>query len=340
MSERALSMYVPMSLHHATAFLPWAALAQESGVAGLWTGQSLTTDVVAGAAFAAGRGVSVPVRTGVNVMPTTTPYAAALQVRGLVETTGQPVVSCWSPGDPTSQVAFRGTRYRSPLTATREFVTGLRSLLDGETTVVRGDYFPTAAQQLGTSVGDRVQIGLGVLRPAMARLTGEIADAAVTWMVRPSYLRDVLVPALDEGAATAGRPRPRVVGSLHATIEGPGRDVMSLAHHAIGFHVDAPHYRDMLARSGHDLHGLHGVDAVRRLVDEQVFVAGSATDVAGAVADLHDAGADEVAVVLHHPPDTTWSTMRHDWGQVTAAVAAQPIGTTTPRSAATARAAS
>ncbi|WP_455353365.1 hypothetical protein [Streptomyces sp. SYSU K217416] len=44
-----------------------------------------------------------------------------------------------------------------------------------------------------------VELGLGVLRPVLARAAGRVADVAISWMTPSAYLRDVLVPALAKG---------------------------------------------------------------------------------------------------------------------------------------------
>ncbi|MET9340893.1 LLM class flavin-dependent oxidoreductase [Nonomuraea sp. NPDC003804] len=62
------------------------------------------------------------------------------------------------------------------------------------------------AQYLGH--GPHLREALG---PAMARVAGEPADVAITWLVPAAHLRDLIVPALREGAEAAGRPIPRLV---------------------------------------------------------------------------------------------------------------------------------
>ncbi|MBB6551248.1 hypothetical protein HD593_006043 [Nonomuraea rubra] len=42
-----------------------------------------------------------------------------------------------------------------------------------------------------------------MLRPGMARAAGTRADAAITWLTPPSYVRDVLAPALRPPALRA-----------------------------------------------------------------------------------------------------------------------------------------
>ncbi|AEW98574.1 LLM class flavin-dependent oxidoreductase [Streptantibioticus cattleyicolor] len=141
-----------------------------------------------------------------------------------------------------------------------------------------------------------VEIGLGVLRPGMARTAGQVADAAITWLAPAAYLRDVLVPALEAGARERGRAAPRVVSVLHAALTRPGRDPYLLAYACSHNHLGAPHYTDMLRRAGLAVDPADPRAGARALVDGGVFASGGPGEVADAVAALRAAGADEVVV--------------------------------------------
>ncbi|MER6841096.1 LLM class flavin-dependent oxidoreductase [Streptomyces platensis] len=80
--------------------------------------------------------------------------------------------------------------------------------MDAEQPALDGDYV-TCHTGLAAFPTPKVDIGLGVLRPGMARLAGHIADVAITWLTPAAYLRDTVIPALRAGAESAGRPVPR-----------------------------------------------------------------------------------------------------------------------------------
>ena len=62
--------------------------------------------------------------------------------------------------------------------------------------------------------------------------------------------RNVLLPAMKEGAARSGRSVPRVATVVHAAVDRPGRDIPAVALAAARAHLSADHYTAMLRRAG------------------------------------------------------------------------------------------
>ena len=85
------------------------------------------------------------------------------------------MVAGFSPGPKLFQSALLGAPYASPLTAAREYIVALRGLLDGQEVMQQGEYVSLHGGQPRVPPPP-VSLGLGVLRPRMARLAGEIAD--------------------------------------------------------------------------------------------------------------------------------------------------------------------
>ncbi len=117
------------------------------------------------------------------------------------------------------------------------------------------------------------------LRPASFRLCGELADGAISWVCPWEYLRDTALPAMQEGAAEAGRadatdgrPRARRPQRRHRdrtrTAAGP----------ALSRYANLTNYRGMFEIAG--FHDAAGGD-LNALIDA-VAVFGS---------DEHDRGA-------------------------------------------------
>jgi hypothetical protein len=141
-----------------------------------------------------------------------------------------------------------------------------------------------------------VEIGAGVLRPAMARAAGRSADAAITWLTPRSYLADTIVPAL----CRADRPDgpPRLIAMVQAGIDRPGRNPNLLAQNGSGSHLRAVHYTDMLRRAGLDVHRSEPASGARELVEAGVYVFGKAGDIAAELQRYHDIGVSEIVLNL------------------------------------------
>ena len=196
-----------------------------------------------------------------------------------------------------------GRPFASQLTAVREYTTIVRALLAGSAVDQRGEYFSFTGE-LTRVPSPRVEVGLGVLRPNMARLAGEIADTVITWLTPASYLSGQLLPALRAGAQAAGRPVPRAVAIVPVALRRPGRDPAELADTV---HLRVPHYVDMLRRAGIEVGGASPAERGRAVVDGRAFVTGDAGEIAEQLDEFRAAGVDEIVlsvtgVCLRHGP--------------------------------------
>ncbi|NNG89049.1 LLM class flavin-dependent oxidoreductase [Streptomyces cacaoi] len=293
----ACSVLLPFLPRRPEQLLPYAALVEWTAAERLWQGQSLLVEPFQGFAAAAGSGFRVPTGTGVTLMPLRHPYEAAHQARSLALTTGEPVVAGFGPGARSFQRSLLGAPYASPLTAAREYLTVVRGLLEGRNLSFSGTYF-SCEGAMTPAVTPRIELGLGVLRPGMARLAGQIADVAITWLTPASYLKETLVPALRAGAEEAGRPVPRVTAMVPMALRAPDRDPAELVVAGNAPHMRAPHYIDMLRTGGIDISGDELPAAGKRMVEGKAFLHGDPGELAGLLAEYREAGADEVVLNL------------------------------------------
>ncbi|MFF7357585.1 F420-dependent peptide dehydroalanine reductase LxmJ [Streptomyces filipinensis] len=282
----------PLQPDHPELVEPFAALVARSGARRLWLCQSFRAEPHQVLAHLAGRGHRVPVGTAVTLLPLRHPYEAALQARSLALLTGQPVVAGYGIGSPAFVRRLESEPCRSPRAAVGEYVGSVRALLDGAEVAHDGAGHRLYGALPPVGPHAAVEVGAGVLRPAMARTAGATADVAITWMTPPAYLRDTLVPALAAGAAAAGRATPpRIATAVHVAVRRPGRDPRRLARLATRDHLGAPHYADMLRRAGVDV---DGPDPASALLRAGAVVVGSPEEIAAALAGYRAAGVDEV----------------------------------------------
>ncbi|WP_251056488.1 LLM class flavin-dependent oxidoreductase [Streptomyces sp. ISL-43] len=275
--------------------LPFAEIVQAGSADRLWTGQSLLIEPHAALAYAAGAGVRIPIGTSVALMPLRHPFQAALQARSLAALSGHPVVAGLGTGPAPFVQSLRGSGYASPLGAVREYATIVRNLLAGTVVELPGEYYSMGGA-LPPMNTPPVELGLGVLRPRMAELAGELADVAITWLTPPNYLAEVIVPALGRGAERAGRPRPRVAAVVHVSVDDVDRDHVRVIQAASHAHLRAPHYQDMLHRAGVEVNLDDLAGTAARLIDSRTAAVGSVDDILRTVAAYRKAGVDEVVI--------------------------------------------
>ncbi|MFC4465302.1 LLM class flavin-dependent oxidoreductase [Streptomyces xiangluensis] len=275
--------------------LPFGRLLQRRGSGRLWIGQSLRLDTHQIFAALAGMGVRVPMGSGVTLAPLRHPYDAAVQARSVAALSGTPYVAGIGPATPDFQQSLLGSAYGKPLTAMREYVTVMRGLIQGDVVRYEGEYHSLEAQ-LFSLEAQRVEIGLGVLRPRMARMAGAVADVAVTWMTPAGYIGDTLLPALADGAAETGRKTPRVATVVHVAVARPDRDIRLTARSGAGAHLRAEHYTDMLRRGGVQAYPDNPDAGADALVEAGVFVTGTPDEIAAELDRYRHHGVDEIVL--------------------------------------------
>lgn len=318
MSTRSLSVMSPVVPVRPEDLAPVARqIAGSARLGRLWQGQGYGLDPVAAAAYLAGRGLGVPTGFGVVTTPRRHPHDAALAAHTVATLTGHPTVYGVGPGSSFVQRLLTGAAIDRPAQHVVDYLLGVKATLgqvdDADRAHPRWQHVvgPAATDPLRHLERPRVELGVGVLRAGMARVAGQVADAAITWLTPPAYLRSHIVPALTAGAQKAGRRRPRVVAIVPVALRRPGRDPVLLCRTSTAGHLALEHYADMARTSGVDLSD-DAARTARSLVEHRVFLHGDADHVARDVDAYFAAGVDEVVLHVgstadHHGPDSALS---------------------------------
>ncbi|MFD4785426.1 LLM class flavin-dependent oxidoreductase [Rhodococcus qingshengii] len=290
-----LSLMYPVMPGAIEPVYPYAELVLERGLERLWFGTSLFLSEQVVMAALAGRYQGLSLGSAVTLTPLRTAPEMALTSRSIAALSGAPFTLGIGAGGASLQRAMNGSEYARPASAVRDYIGATREMLLGRR-VIRD----TEALQLDTTIPriptPPVELAVGVLRPRMARVTGECADAAITWMATPEYIEKTLVPELEKGAAEKNRPMPRVITVLHCALAQPHRDPVALVIGALGGHLVAPHYLDMLRREGIDAHADKPEAGARALLDAGIFGYGTEGDIADVVRRYAAAGVDELVI--------------------------------------------
>jgi probable F420-dependent oxidoreductase len=209
---------------------------------------------------------------------------------------------------------WHGQTYERPIRAMREYVTILRRVLTGEPVTFEGEIFSVRDFQLQVPMPERPpRLYVAAIGPQMIRLAGELADGVLGYCWSAAYVRDVVVPALREGAARGGRTLddidvacgyPTVVAEDGSGLEQAKGQVLMFATAT----SSSPFYAESFAAGGfadvvRDVQErVAGLDAERALaaitdeVADAMTVSGSPDDVGRRVEELRAAGVGTVAV--------------------------------------------
>ncbi|MEU6667476.1 LLM class flavin-dependent oxidoreductase [Streptomyces sp. NPDC046727] len=292
---KGLSVLYPAPPRDLDGMEAFASFAGRLGARRLWLGQSFHLESQMALAGLAARLPGLALGTAVSLAPLRHPYQAAVEARTVSVLSKAPYVAGYGPGSVDLQGRLLPQPYDRPLTAMADYVTVMRQLLDGRTVEHRGPAHRTH-YALPELPSPGVEVGLGVLRPGMAKTAGAAADVAITWLAPLPYLTGRLMPALRAGARAADRPVPRVASVVHVAVRRTGRDLERAAFAAVGAHLGSAHYTDMLRRAGLDTDPARPREGAGRLVDAGVYVTGDPEEIAARLRQYLAHGVDEVIV--------------------------------------------
>ncbi|ONH27549.1 TIGR03564 family F420-dependent LLM class oxidoreductase [Pseudofrankia asymbiotica] len=210
------------------------------------------------------------------------PIALAGQALTVQAVSGQPFTLGIGPSHPPLIEGMFGYSYDKPTRHVREYLSPLLPLLRGEQVDYHGETL-TAVGAVDAPNTPAPSVLLSALGPVMLRIAGELADGTVTVWTGPKMIGDYIVPAITEAAARAGRPAPRIVATVVASVTADPDATRRWVAEQVGFAAQFPGYRAVLERQG-----LSGV--------EDTVVAGDEDTVARAVAEYAAAGVTELVV--------------------------------------------
>ena len=209
---------------------------------------------------------------------------------------------------------WHGRTYERPIRAMREYVTILRQVLGGEAVTFEGELFSVREFQLQVPLPEQpVRLYVAAIGPQMIRLAGELADGVLGYCWSAAYVRNVVLPALGEGATRAGRSLDEIdVACGYPTVVTEDGSGLELAKGQVLMFATAssssPFYAESFAAAGFGgtvteirerVEALDADGALAAITDEvadAITVSGSAEDVRRRVEELRRAGVGTVAV--------------------------------------------
>lgn len=241
--------------------------------------------------FAAAATQTERIRFGTSIVPTFPRHPLALVQSAIV-------VDSLAPGrlrlgvGPSHKPAIEGTwglPFERPLEHLREYLTILQTALHEGKVDFTGKRLSAHAQIAGGPT--QVTVMASALRPNGFRVCGELADGAISWVCPLPYLHDVAVPAINAGAAKAGRPAPPLIAHVPVAVSEDPAAVRAAAARQIGLYPRVPFYSQMFQDAGFP-EAKEG-QLSERMIDALV-VHGSAEQVKARLRQLPAFGASEL----------------------------------------------
>jgi len=189
-----------------------------------------------------------------------------------------------------------------PLRRLTEYLEIVQPALKTGSVHFTGDYYQ-ADFSFPEAPGTTVPIA--ALRAPAFRLAGRLADGAMSWNCPTAYIQRVAMPALEEGAASVGRERPRMMVHVPVMVTTDRAEVHRRAGEQLRYYAAAPFYARMFGDAGYPLKPDGAVTP--ELIDDLV-VSGTADEIAAQLRQRLDLGFD----VLMVNPLRTEDDARHE----------------------------
>lgn len=267
--------------------------AEEAGVAAVWmTAGRVGPDPLI--TFAAAARETSRIKMGTSIVPTYPrhPLALAMQVVALGQLAPDRFRLGVGPSHKPMMENIWGIPFKEPLSHLREYVGVLRQALTTGDINVDGPRFSVHNR---IDNPPQVPIMISALRQKAFTLAGEIADGAISWVSPAPYLRDTAIPALAEGARSAGRTAPPLVAHCFISVSENTEAVYEAARRQVALYPKLPFYSKMFQDAGYP----EAADGTLsdRMIDA-VVVHGNEEQVAAGLRAFANAGAGEIIASL------------------------------------------
>ncbi len=241
---------------------------EHDGYASYWLAQTALADSLAVLAIA-GRTTST-IELGTAVVPTWTRHPEVMAAGALTAqaaSNGRLVLGIGLAHQPSVEGRW-GMKWERPIKHMSEYLAILDSLLTTGAASLRGDVW-SLEQQAVLMTDTKPLVMIAALGEQMLQMAGARTDGTILWCVGPKTLEEQIVPIINDAAAGAGRPTPRVVCSLPVCVTDDPQPTIEFVGKMLAGYATLPSYRAML-----DIEGVHGVEEISLIGDEGTVNAG------------------------------------------------------------------
>jgi 5,10-methylenetetrahydromethanopterin reductase len=296
-----VSLLIP-DFQSAADTLRTASLAEAAGFEEVWVPEDYFLG--GGVATAAAVLATTKLSVGLGVLPAggRHPAVLALDLAALAEMFPRRAICGIGAGIPEEMTKI-GARARSPLGAVGDTVRALRLLLEGGTLTVESETFTAADVSLGNPPAAPPALFVGAGGPKMLALAGAVADGTVLSVLSgPEYIGWAREQISAGGAASDHR----VVAYVLCAIDDDPDEARGMLREMVAY-AALPSPRNPLseqqgfADEAERLAALDLADAIAAIPDrwlEELVVAGTPRECRLRIEELHEAGADTIALCL------------------------------------------
>jgi probable F420-dependent oxidoreductase len=281
----------------------------------VWVGEMHSFDAFALATAIGLRTDRIALKIGPLPIGVRGPVSIALGVASVATLTGRPVDVALGASSPMIVSGWHDRPWSGAAGRMRETALVLRSLLDGERADFDGEHLRTHGFRLRRAQ-PQASLTIAAFGPALTRVAARHADEVVLNLVDSKHVAEVRA-TLAEEAAAAGRPAPRLAVWVPAALD-PGPRALAQLSGQLAVYLGAPGYGELFTKLGFgslvdraragERRGELAAAIPHELV-ARIGAIGTAAEIEARIAEYHDAGADQVALVPSTAEDAGGETV-------------------------------
>lgn len=248
-----------------------AAEAEAAGFSSYWVAQLAVPDALTAIATMGARTTTIEIGTAVIPTWPRHPLMLAAQALTVQEAIGNRLVLGIGLAHKSSVESSLKIPFATPAKHMDEYLSVLLPALVDRKVSFTGDIWSAEAEGIGGAGADAPTVMLAAMGPRMLRLAGERTAGSILWLSGPRAIAEQIKPALDQAAADAGRPAPRIVASVPVCVTRKADEVRATVAALLEGYNDLPSYRGVM-----DAEGAGGPADVSLVGDEEEVRAGLA----------------------------------------------------------------
>ena len=192
---------------------------RDLGFTSLWASQIFGPDTLTAFAVVGREVPEVDLGTAVVPIQPRHPSMLAAQARTVQEAIGGHLTLGIGLSHQIVVESLWGLPFDRPATYMHEYLDALMPMLRGETVMAQGERIKVISMDSVGPKETRVpSVIVAALGPKMLELAGTYTDGTALWMTGPKTVATHIKPHIDEAAAKAGRPTPRILCGLPLSV--------------------------------------------------------------------------------------------------------------------------
>jgi len=148
-----------------------------------------------------------------------------------------------------SMMADLGINFEKPIRHLREYLSILMPLLREGTVDFEGEVLSCQATVFKAPV-EKTPVVVAALGPQALGVAGRLADGTTLAWVGPKTVKEHIKPRIDDAAAQANRPQPRIIATLPVCVTEDEAHVRAVIGKNLTMYSKLPSYQAMFAREG------------------------------------------------------------------------------------------